>query len=47
VSDVPPQNRPPAVRASDADREQVIARLQRALGEGRIDLDGPEPHTPG
>jgi hypothetical protein len=39
VSDVPPQNRPPAVRASDADRERVVALLQRALGEGRIDLD--------
>ena len=39
MSDLPPQNRPPAIRASDADRELVIARLQRALGEGRIDLD--------
>lgn len=39
MSDVPPKNRPPAVRASDADRELVIARLQRALVEGRIDLD--------
>lgn len=29
----------PVVRASDADREAVIARLQAALGEGRIDLD--------
>ena len=29
----------PVVRASDADREAVIARLQTALGEGRIDLD--------
>ena len=36
---MPPQNRPPAVRASDADREHVIARLQQALAEGRIDLD--------
>ena len=27
------------VRASDAEREAVIARLQTALGEGRIDLD--------
>jgi hypothetical protein len=27
------------VRASDADREAVVARLQTALGEGRIDLD--------
>ena len=30
---------PPAVRASDADREAVVARLQKAVGEGRIDLD--------
>jgi Domain of unknown function (DUF1707) len=28
-----------AVRASDADRAAVVARLQTALGEGRIDLD--------
>jgi hypothetical protein len=26
------------VRASDADREAVVTRLQKALGEGRIDL---------
>ena len=31
--------RPPAVRASDADRETVVARLQAAVGEGRLDLD--------
>jgi hypothetical protein len=30
---------PPAVRASDTDREAVVTRLQKALGEGRIDLD--------
>ncbi|TFV68322.1 UNVERIFIED_ORG: DUF1707 domain-containing protein [Bacillus sp. AZ43] len=30
---------PPVVRASDADREAVVARLQKAVGEGRIDLD--------
>lgn len=30
---------PPALRASDADREAVVSRLQTALGEGRIDLD--------
>jgi hypothetical protein len=30
---------PPAVRASDAEREAAITRLQKALGEGRIDLD--------
>ncbi|MFD2091959.1 DUF1707 domain-containing protein [Blastococcus deserti] len=29
----------PVLRASDADREAVVARLQTALGEGRIDLD--------
>jgi hypothetical protein len=29
----------PAVRASDAEREAAITRLQKALGEGRIDLD--------
>jgi hypothetical protein len=29
----------PVVRASDADREAVVARLQKALSEGRIDLD--------
>ena len=34
-----PQHRPPAVRASDADREAVVVRLQQAVGEGRIDLD--------
>ncbi|RFU22895.1 DUF1707 SHOCT-like domain-containing protein [Geodermatophilus marinus] len=28
----------PAVRISDADREAVVARLQRAVAEGRIDL---------
>ena len=27
------------MRASDADRETVVARLQAAVGEGRIDLD--------
>ena len=31
--------RPPSVRASDADREAIVARLQEAVGEGRIDLD--------
>ena len=31
--------RPPAVRASDADREGIVTRLQAAVGEGRIDLD--------
>ncbi|TFV52477.1 DUF1707 domain-containing protein [Blastococcus sp. TF02A_35] len=29
----------PAVRASDADREAIVSRLQTAVGEGRIDLD--------
>ncbi|WP_409332466.1 DUF1707 SHOCT-like domain-containing protein [Trujillonella humicola] len=32
-------DRPPVVRASDADREAVVARLQAALAEGRIDVD--------
>ncbi|MGY2077946.1 DUF1707 domain-containing protein [Blastococcus sp. SYSU DS0828] len=30
---------PPAVRVSDAEREAVVAQLQTAVGEGRIDLD--------
>jgi hypothetical protein len=30
--------RPPVVRASDADREATVTRLQRAVAEGRIDL---------
>ncbi len=30
---------PTPVRASDADREAVVARLQTALAEGRIDVD--------
>jgi hypothetical protein len=30
---------PRAVRASDADREATVVRLQSAVGEGRIDLD--------
>ncbi len=33
------QELPSGVRASDADRAAVVARLQQALGEGRIDLD--------
>jgi hypothetical protein len=32
-------SRPPGVRASDSDRDTTVARLQKALGEGRIDLD--------
>lgn len=39
VSDDAAPDRPPAVRASDADREAVVARLQTAVGEGRLDLD--------
>ena len=31
--------RPPALRASDADREAAVVRLQAAVGEGRLDLD--------
>jgi hypothetical protein len=33
------QDGAPVVRASDADREAIVTRLQTALGEGRIDLD--------
>jgi hypothetical protein len=29
----------PAVRASDADREAAVGRLEKALGEGRITID--------
>ena len=32
-------DRPSGVRASDADREAAVVRLQVAVGEGRIDLD--------
>ena len=35
--DVPP--RPPGVRAADADRDAVVAHLQAAMAEGRLDLD--------
>ena len=30
---------PPAIRASDAEREAVAARLRRAAGEGRLEPD--------
>ncbi|MCF6745651.1 DUF1707 domain-containing protein [Blastococcus sp. KM273128] len=30
---------PPAVRVSDAERQALVVRLQKAVGEGRIDLD--------
>jgi hypothetical protein len=30
---------PPAIRASDAEREAAVARLQTAAGEGRLALD--------
>jgi hypothetical protein len=39
VPDDAEQESTPVVRASDADREVIVARLQKALGEGRIDLD--------
>lgn len=39
MSDDAAPDRPPAVRASDADRDETVARLQAAVGEGRIDLD--------
>lgn len=35
--DQPP--RPPGVRAADADRDAVVARLQTAMAEGRLDMD--------
>ena len=38
TEDVPP-DRPPVVRAADADRDATVARLQVALGEGRLNLD--------
>jgi hypothetical protein len=38
-SDDAEQGGTPVVRASDADREAVVARLHIALGEGRIDVD--------
>jgi hypothetical protein len=38
--------RPTAVRASDTEREAAVARLQKALGEGRIDLDEFGQRTP-
>ncbi|WP_299953809.1 DUF1707 domain-containing protein [uncultured Modestobacter sp.] len=38
MSEQPAPDRP-VVRASDAEREAVVARLQTAVGEGRIDLD--------
>jgi hypothetical protein len=39
VSDDAARDRSPAVRASDADRDSTVARLQAAVAEGRIDLD--------
>jgi hypothetical protein len=39
VSDDASPAGPPVVRASDADREAVVSRLQTAVAEGRIDLD--------
>ncbi|MGY2082637.1 DUF1707 domain-containing protein [Blastococcus sp. SYSU DS0539] len=38
MSDPEGTARPPAVRVSDAEREAVVAQLQTAVGEGRIDL---------
>lgn len=34
-----PGAEPPAIRASDAEREAVVARLRTAAGEGRLALD--------
>src|SRR5436309_1942645 len=43
VADLPADDdapeRPPAVRASDAEREATVGRLQAALAEGRVDVD--------
>lgn len=39
MTDDASQPRSAVVRASDADREAVVARLQVAVGEGRLDLD--------
>jgi hypothetical protein len=39
VTDDAVPDRPPAVRAADAERDAVVARLQTAVGEGRLDLD--------
>lgn len=36
---LPGDSAAPVVRASDADREALVARLQKALAEGRLDLD--------
>jgi hypothetical protein len=35
----PPAAQPPALRASDGDRERVVEVLRQAAGEGRIDVD--------
>ena len=37
--DQQPPPDPPPVRASDAEREATVTRLQTAVGEGRIDLE--------
>ncbi|HLM06136.1 MAG TPA: DUF1707 domain-containing protein [Blastococcus sp.] len=39
MPDEPTPDGPPVLRASDADREAVVARLQKAVGDGRLDLD--------
>jgi uncharacterized protein DUF1707 len=38
----PPNTGPSPVRASDAEREAVVAQLHEALGDGRLDLDETE-----
>ena len=38
---------PPRLRASDAEREQAVARLHEALGEGRLDLAETEERVAG
>lgn len=41
----PPAPTPTRLRASDAEREDAVARLHHALGEGRLDLADVEPRV--
>ncbi|TCK22371.1 DUF1707 SHOCT-like domain-containing protein [Pseudonocardia endophytica] len=42
---VAPASRNVRMRASDAEREDVVRRLHAAVGEGRLDLDEAESRT--